>query len=163
MGWQTRLLAAWAVALLANGCVCNASECGSTESAIIHLMRSASELQGARAVACRNEVCQTVLLQPLADGLIGPAQKPLEVVEPNPDDGISLDPFAQSRADGFIITLVWGFYDSSDLQIGDELSARVVDRNGDELFAGAATVATLDRDTPDNCGAGCINVQVNLD
>ncbi len=69
-GSQTRLLAAWAVALLANGCVCNASECGSTESATIRLMRSASELQGGQAVACRNEVCQTVLLQPSADGLM---------------------------------------------------------------------------------------------
>jgi len=151
-----------AVALLPSACVCNASECGSTESATVRLMRSASELSGARAVACRNEACQTVSLQPLADGLAESSATPLDVAEPDPEEGVSLDPLAQPVSNGFVLTFVWGFYSTSDLQVGDQLSVRILNRDDDELFVGAGTVAALARDAPDSCGAGCINVEVSL-
>jgi hypothetical protein len=152
-----------AVAFFANACVCNASECGSTESATIRLMHSASELQGAQAIACRNDICQTISLQPLADGLAGSAETPLEVAGPYPEEGVVLDAYAQPTADGFVLTLVWGFDNSNDLHVGDELSARVSDRNADELFAGAGKVAVLERDAPEDCGAGCFYVKVSLE
>lgn len=163
MGRYTGFAGTIAVAWFANGCVCTGGECGTTASAVFHLTTDAPELEDAQVVGCRNEVCQTASLQPLADGLPSSATTSLEVAEPDPDQDISFDPYAQPTADGFFVTLMWEFNDSSDLQIGDQLSARVLDRNGDELFASSAKVAVLDRDASDGCEPGCIDVQVRLE
>jgi hypothetical protein len=159
---HSRLFTALVVALLPSACVCNASECGSTESATVRLMQSASELQGARAVACRNDVCQTVSLQPLADGLAQGSEVSLDVTEPDPDEGISLDTFAQPTSEGFVLTFLWSFFATSDLHVGDRLSVRISNPDDAELFAGAGKVAALNRDASDGCGPGCINVEVSL-
>jgi hypothetical protein len=159
---HSRLLTALAVALLPSACVCNASECGSTESATVRLMQSASELQGAKAVACRNDVCQTVSLQPLADGLTKSSETSLDVIEPDPDEGVSLDAYAQPISEGFVLTFLWSFFATSDLHVGDRLSVRISNPDDDELFAGAGTIAVLNRDASDGCGPGCINVEISL-
>jgi hypothetical protein len=159
---HSRLFTALAVALLPTACVCNADDCGSSESATVRLMLSASELQGAVAVACRNDVCQTVSLQPLADGLTKSSEISLEVIEPDPDEGISLEAFAQPMSDGFVLTFLWGFFATSDLHVGDRLSVRISNPDDDELFAGAGTIAVLSRDASDGCGPGCINVEISL-
>jgi len=100
-------------------------------------MQSASELQGARAVGCRNDVCQTVSLQPLADGLAQGSEVSLDVTEPDPDEGISLDTFAQPTSEGFVLTFLWSFFATSDLHVGDRLSVRISNPDDAELFAGA--------------------------
>jgi hypothetical protein len=155
-----QLVGALALVAMLSSCVCTASECGSSENGVFELRRSREELREASMVACRNDVCQAVSLAVLAE-LVVDARVSLRVLEADANSRVMLSASAQPTSGGFAVSLLWDIGVTSEVKVGDRLSARVLTKAGDELFSGAGEVAVVTRD-PDGCGPPCNSAQVTL-
>lgn len=124
--------------------------------------RTAEELDGATATACRNDACQTVSLQPIATGEVGPAHSPLPVLDPAPR-GTQLSVSAHKTVQGFALTFVWAVFSSADVKSGDTLRVRLAAEDDSELFASNGAISDVHRPDPDRCGDACSSASVSLE
>jgi hypothetical protein len=119
---------------------------------------TAEELDGATASACRNDACQTVSLQAIADGDVGQASSPLPVLDPAPR-GTQLSVSASRTTQGF----AWAVFSSADVMNGDILRVRFATPDDSELFAASAPISGVHASDPDACDAACKNASVRLE
>lgn len=143
-------------------CGCNTSQCASTEAATMTWTGTAEELDGATATACRNDACQTVSLQPIANREVGQARSPLPVLDPAPH-GTQLSASANKTLQGFALTFAWAIFSSADLKNGDILRVRLAAADDSELFASNGAISDVHQPDPDRCGDACTNASVSLE
>jgi hypothetical protein len=134
-------------------CVCHLVECESVESLRVTLPLSASELEGGRLVACRNDTCFAATLA-VADIDWSDASHPERDVEvealEHPEGAVSGSATCVlSQADeGLSLIFNWYAEREADVQRGDVLRVTIEAADGSELFSRDAKVTSVDEDYP---------------
>ena len=142
-------------------CGCNASTCGSTETAHLVLPSTIEELSSTTLSACRNEQCWSANLaelgeRPASDRFIVPSQPD------SPSDEVTLEVWAQPGSSNVNIELSFQLRNAELAKPGDVLRAVVSTAQQDELFSGTAEVQAFVTSS-NSCGTTeCRSAEVQL-